>query len=150
LDKRSDRSEEPDVIEAMHRAIVRLAGEHRGWNDTREAWLSRAAKAAGITPRQAKALYYRETQSPAGDVVWKVSCALSHLDATEKENADYSDLERRINVIEQCLTDLGSHDGSKVFAHLCSLLRAACGADGSAGLNHAGMGEAAEPLTPNH
>lgn len=32
----------------------------RGWNDTRESWLARGARAIGMSPRRARALFYQE------------------------------------------------------------------------------------------
>lgn len=48
--------------------IEAIAGPMRS-GDTRESWLARAARRAGITFRQAKALYYRETTDPKHSIV---------------------------------------------------------------------------------
>lgn len=42
--------------------LCELAGP-RGWHDTRESWLARGARRAGITLRRAKALFYAERLS---------------------------------------------------------------------------------------
>jgi hypothetical protein len=47
------------LTDEMHESVVRLAGE-RGWHETREAWLARAARKAGISYRRAKTFFYRE------------------------------------------------------------------------------------------
>jgi hypothetical protein len=43
----------------MRELIASVAGERR-WSDTRESWLARAARKAGISYRQCKALWYAE------------------------------------------------------------------------------------------
>lgn len=47
----------------MRDAIAAVAGP-RGWNETRESWLARAARRAGITCRTMKALWYGEIADP--------------------------------------------------------------------------------------
>ena len=47
------------IVEEMSKAIAALAGP-RGWNDTREAAIARAARKAGIEYGPAKRLYYKE------------------------------------------------------------------------------------------
>ena len=55
-------------------------------NDTRESWLSRAARRSRISYRQIKALYYGQTKDP------KTSVALGVLSAAEKARAEASEL----------------------------------------------------------
>lgn len=58
----SPRSAEQSPVSAESRAramLCDLAGQ-RGWHDTRESWLARGARKAGITLRRAKALFYEE------------------------------------------------------------------------------------------
>lgn len=43
--------------------VAKVAGP-RQWSDTREAWLARAARKAGISFRQCKALFYGEIVDP--------------------------------------------------------------------------------------
>jgi hypothetical protein len=57
----------PSEIEAVAGPL--LAG------DTRESWLARAAKRAGITFRQCKSLYYGETSDPKSSVGFAVLSA---------------------------------------------------------------------------
>jgi len=68
----------------MHQSIRVLAGP-RADVDTRESMLSRAARRAGITYRQARALYYRETSDPRASVVERVRVAMAK--ANEKAEA---------------------------------------------------------------
>ena len=43
----------------MRELVAAVAGE-RGWGETRESWLSKAARRAGISFRAAKAIFYGE------------------------------------------------------------------------------------------
>ena len=43
----------------MRNLVAAVAGP-RQWGDTRESWLARAARRAGVSYRQAKALFYGE------------------------------------------------------------------------------------------
>lgn len=42
------------------RELVAAVAGPRRWSDTRESWLSRASRRAGVSYRQAKALFYGE------------------------------------------------------------------------------------------
>jgi hypothetical protein len=82
----SDRPEKPseepsltDLPTVLRESIVRLAGQ-RSWSDSRNTWLKRAARAASITPRQAKSLFYMESDNPSGVVVFNVLRAVNRLD----------------------------------------------------------------------
>jgi len=61
LKKPTQIPEKPAVsaTELARGMICELAGP-RGWHDTREAWLARGARKAGITLRRARALFYQE------------------------------------------------------------------------------------------
>lgn len=63
-----------------------IAGPYCG---NRKNWLARAARRAGTTYRQMKALYYEENRDP------KVSVALGVLGAAEKARDEASDLASR-------------------------------------------------------
>jgi hypothetical protein len=54
--------------------------------DTRESWLSRAARRSRISYRQVKALYYGQTKDP------RTSVAISVLSAADKARAEASAL----------------------------------------------------------
>src|SRR5258706_4890897 len=45
---------------ASVRELVAVVAGPRSWSDTRESWLNRAARRAGISFRQTKALFYGE------------------------------------------------------------------------------------------
>lgn len=73
-----------DLPNVLRESIVRLAGQ-RSWSDSRDRWLKRAARAASITPRQAKSLFYMESDNPSGVVVFNVLRAVNRLE----EKLDY-------------------------------------------------------------
>ncbi|HQS14995.1 MAG TPA: hypothetical protein PLV46_05020 [Reyranella sp.] len=59
--KRSE-FQEKSAVSATVRArdmLCDLSGP-RGWNDTRESWLSRGARRAGLSLRRARAIFYQE------------------------------------------------------------------------------------------
>lgn len=60
-EKRSE-SKEKSAVTAVVKAHVMLIGlcGPRGWNDTRESWLTRGAKRARLSLRRAKAIFYQE------------------------------------------------------------------------------------------
>lgn len=60
-EKRSECQENPSVsaVELSRARLCDLCGP-RGWNDTRESWLARGARKAGLTLRRARALFYSE------------------------------------------------------------------------------------------
>jgi hypothetical protein len=47
----------------MRELVAAVAGP-RSWGENRKSWLSRAARSAGVTFRQAKALFYGEITDP--------------------------------------------------------------------------------------
>jgi hypothetical protein len=55
----SEMSEKFSGVNAMRELVAAVAGE-RGWGETRESWLSKAARRAGISFRAAKAIFYGE------------------------------------------------------------------------------------------
>lgn len=59
--KSSEYQEKPSVsaVELSRARLCDLCGP-RGWNDTRESWLARGARKAGLTLRRARALFYSE------------------------------------------------------------------------------------------
>src|SRR5688572_24020036 len=47
------------AIEIARDMLCELSGP-RGWHDTRESWLARGARRAGLTLRRARAIFYQE------------------------------------------------------------------------------------------
>jgi hypothetical protein len=60
--KPTENPKESAVMSATVRAneMLRVVCGPRGWNDTRESWLARGARAVGLSPRRARALFYQE------------------------------------------------------------------------------------------
>lgn len=92
-DKPEKSSGQPEIslATAMRDSLVRLSGP-RKWSDTRESWLARGARRAGITVRQAKTLFYMETQNPCGALVYQVQQAVAAMDAAEATAREYAAL----------------------------------------------------------
>lgn len=84
--EKSSGKTEMDISIEMHSAISKLAG-HRDWRDTRGRWLEKAARAAGISYRQAKSLFYGETKDPKWSVVEKVRAARDRMLETQEAGA---------------------------------------------------------------
>lgn len=91
----------------MREAIIKLAGSP-AWFDRRERWLERAARAAKISYRSAKSLFYCEAENPGSETVEKVRAALAEREAarrTEEAAArdEYQQLVARISRLESRL-----------------------------------------------
>ena len=111
-----------DIREELHDGLIRLAGV-RAWSDTRESWLARAARKAGIPPRTARAIFYREIKDPKWSVVTAIRSALRERGAQdeqhEREAADelailrarLSALEARADMARTQSDRVGSADG---------------------------------------
>ena len=59
---KSSGFQEKSAVSATVRArdmLCDLSGP-RGWNDTRESWLARGARRAGLSIRRARAIFYQE------------------------------------------------------------------------------------------
>jgi hypothetical protein len=63
------------IADEMKTSIEQLCGP-RDFHDTRESWLARGARRAGISYRAAKAFFYRETRNPRSSDVEAVRAAL--------------------------------------------------------------------------
>jgi hypothetical protein len=96
-----------DLVAEMRESIIRLGGE-RSWFETRQAWLDRAARIAGISARSAKALFYRETPDPKASVVERVRCAVEKLNDVEEAKArdEFKQINTRIAELERQLDTL--------------------------------------------
>lgn len=99
-----------ELATEMRTAIIELAGDRQLF-DTRDRWLDRAARTAGISRRMAKAFFYNETCNPSADVVASVRSARDNLRTKAKEEEDvavaarseYSELLARIERLEAAL-----------------------------------------------
>lgn len=63
---------------SMRDLVATVAGP-RDWNDTRQSWLARAASRAGISYRQAHALFYGEITNPQSRSATKMRHAAEQL-----------------------------------------------------------------------
>lgn len=61
------------------RDLVATVAGPRGWNDTRQSWLARAAQRAGISYRQAHALFYGEITDPQSRSATKMRTAAEQI-----------------------------------------------------------------------
>jgi hypothetical protein len=68
----------------LRELLATVAGP-RQWSDTRESWLNRAARRAGITFRQAKACFYGELTDPLHPSAQRLRDAARRLGCTEAE-----------------------------------------------------------------
>jgi hypothetical protein len=66
----------------MRELVAAVAGPVQ-WNDNRKSWLSRAARRANVSYRQAKALFYGEINDPEHKTVRRMQVAAGRHEATE-------------------------------------------------------------------
>ena len=99
--------------EEMKQAIVALAGP-RDWFGNRQSWIAKSARAAGISYRSAKALFYEETQCPNRTVVGMVRAAVAKMSMGNEASAndEYAALRERVERLEAalCLANVRSED----------------------------------------
>jgi len=111
----SDGNRKMSRVLSWHIEIEVIAGPVLA-NDTKESWLARAARRAGITYRQCKALYYRETVDP------KVSVASGVLIAADKARKEASELASRF---ESLAGSLNAKDADFFGNDVAALIHAA-------------------------
>lgn len=97
------------LVMEMRDAIIELAG-NRALFDTRDRWLERAARAAGISRRMAKSFFYCERCNPSAEVVEAVRAARDNLRAKTRKlgnvsgaRSEYAELLARIEKLEKTL-----------------------------------------------
>ena len=95
----------------MRELIVAVAGQ-RQWSDTRESWLARAARKAGVSYRQAKAIYYNEIKDPNHRSVRLMR------DAAELAQ-QYEIIARGLNEVDAAI----NHDDVRALVYLAHTLR---------------------------
>jgi len=96
-----------EVAMEMRRAIIGLAGNREVF-DSRERWLDRAARAAGITRRMAKSFFYCECADPKASIVDRVREAIEKNKAEDAEavtaaRIEYQELLERVARLEAAL-----------------------------------------------
>lgn len=111
------------IAAEMKDAITLLAGP-RGWHDNRKGWLNRAARAAGISSRQAYSLFYGEAKNPRAEIVERVREALRkrHGETLKEARNAYSELTQSIQRAESALRLSGENMGSVEVAALREVL----------------------------
>ena len=110
-DKFADRSNVVTTVAfALKRDLTTLCGP-RGEHDTRESWLRRGARAAGISYRQARSFFYCEHGDPRSGAALRVQDALARRrNAAAEQQAEEAAARdefraalRRIEILEQRL-----------------------------------------------
>jgi hypothetical protein len=101
-----------DLAIELREAIIELAG-NRALFDTRDRWLDRAARAAGISRRMAKTFFYGEKCNPSAEVVAAVRSARDNLRIKDDNNVasaanEYRELLARIERLETALRIAGA------------------------------------------
>lgn len=93
-----------EIAVEMRNSITALAGE-RGWSETRERWLERAARTADISFRTARSLFYGSDHEPRASAVERVRAAVAKMDTQREAKAvdEYQILLRRIATLEAAL-----------------------------------------------
>lgn len=94
-----------ELANEMRDGIVALAGE-RNWKETRARWLERAARAAGISYRTARAIFYGEIRDPRGSVVERVRCALGEKAREAKPRDEFDLFKERLSALEARLLSI--------------------------------------------
>lgn len=77
----------------VREAINTVAGP-RGWSETRESWLARAARLVGVTPRSMRSAFYGGICDPEHKVVRRIISA-----AEVKAKAEANELASRFQTI---------------------------------------------------
>lgn len=98
------------LVAEMREAIIELAGD-RALFDTRERWLERAARNAGISCRMAKTIFYNERCNPSAETAARILKARDNLRTKDKGNRnvanqaadEYQELLARIERLENAL-----------------------------------------------
>lgn len=111
-----------ELANEMRDGIVALAGE-RNWKETRARWLERAARAAGISYRTARAIFYGEIRDPRGSVVERVRCALGEKAREAKPRDEFDLFKERLSALEARLLAVDAEMHASDLAALRDLLR---------------------------
>lgn len=103
-DKSSGVSKVSSLSIEMRQAIIRLGGP-RDWYATRESWLAKAARNAGITYRTAKSLFYCEAEDPRASVVERIRTAIAARCTQDEVKArdEFSELSARLARLEAAM-----------------------------------------------
>jgi hypothetical protein len=108
------------------RELVEAVAGPRTINDTRESWLRRAARMAGTTYRQAKALFYSEISDPYHPTVTKFKEAAGRHEARQLAEQ----YERIAVALDHRDSDFHSHDIAALLTQALALRNLAGPGDG--------------------
>ena len=97
-------SQKMSIVLEMQAGIYKLAGERRP-SDTRESMIRRAARAAGISYRQARSFFYAETENPRAKAIEAVREAVAKRDQQIQQQAsdELTELRRRVTRLEMLI-----------------------------------------------
>lgn len=103
-DKRSEVRIVSQISAEMRQSIISLAGV-RGWGETRQRWIEKAARKAGISYRTTKSLFYSEMPDPKASIVARVRQAAEKKLTSREGQAqnEFARLESRLRHIEKHL-----------------------------------------------
>lgn len=73
--KKSYRFEEMSSATTVAREMLCCLCGDRGWHDTRESWLAKGARAAGLTIRRARGIFYNEPIKLSADEYLAIQAA---------------------------------------------------------------------------
>lgn len=115
MSESSDENRKMSRVISWQTEIEAIAGPRMA-GDTKESWLARAARRAGITFRQCKALYYGETTDP------KVSIASGVIVAAEAARQEARSLASRF---ENLAGEMNATNSDLYSADVLALINAA-------------------------
>ena len=105
VDKESGRVRTvTEIAIELRNALIAVGGE-RGWNETRQRWIERAARAAGISFRTGKAIFYCEPSDHRSSAVESLRAAAARKVMQQEDAAanDYADIASRLARLESTL-----------------------------------------------
>lgn len=119
----------------MRNAIIELAGD-RAVFDSRERWIARAARVAGVSYRTARAFFYAEHDEPRSSSVEKVRMALARkrkeqTDAEAVSRNEYREIMDRISILEARLNATDPEFYGEETSRLREMARGAGGVRGA-------------------
>lgn len=108
------------------RELVATVAGPRQWSDTRESWLARAGRAAGLSFRQVKAIWYGEILDPEHRAIRRLTAA-----AGAKGREEAGELAGKFETIARGLNAVGADQYSADVAALINAARALRGLSGA-------------------
>lgn len=81
----------PDAIVDEYRDLLAFAAGPRGWNDTRDSWLARGARALGIDFSRARNVWYGKTRRVEASEFLNVKARVEALRERQEANREAMD-----------------------------------------------------------